>query len=59
MGTTPSNCISEAAESQILENNPQNRTARRDVFGATAVISCAVKPGFDEPVPAALRTPFG
>jgi hypothetical protein len=32
MGTIGNNCISAAAESQFPENDPQNRTARRDVL---------------------------
>jgi hypothetical protein len=28
-------------------------------LASTAVISCAAQPGFDAPVPAALRTLFG
>ena len=44
----------------ILRKMIRKPSGPPDVFVAsTAVISCAAQPGFDAPVPAALRTLFG
>jgi hypothetical protein len=57
MGTRCNNYISQAAEGQFPENDPQAvRPAAASIVASTAVISCAVQPGFGEPVPAVLRT---